>query len=65
MSSSHNSSSDRMDPRERVCRRLQQAGLTVAGERGGRVANRISEAIGAGRIELCADPDCPDCARVE
>lgn len=65
MSSSHNSSSDRMDPRERVSRRLQQAGHAVARERGGQIANRISEAIGCGRIDLCNDPACPDCAPVE
>lgn len=65
MSSSHNSSSDRMDPRERVCRRLQQAGNAVARERGSRIANRISEAIGCGSIDPCDDPACPDCARVE
>ncbi|MFF1547128.1 hypothetical protein [Streptomyces sp. NPDC058291] len=48
--------------REVVARRLQQAGLTVAGERGGRAANRVSEALGCGRIDLCNDPNCLDCA---
>ncbi|MGW0920124.1 hypothetical protein ACWD3J_14040 [Streptomyces sp. NPDC002755] len=48
--------------REAVARRLQQTGLTVAGERGGRAANRVSEALGCGRIDLCSDPTCLDCA---
>lgn len=48
--------------REQVSRRLQAAGRQVAGERGGRIANRVSEAIGCGRIELCNDPACQDCA---
>ncbi|WP_392971117.1 hypothetical protein [Streptomyces sp. LN245] len=53
--------SEAMDPRELVARRLQQAGLTVAGETGSKVANVISAAIGCGRIELCNDPSCPNC----
>lgn len=61
---SSNNSSDRMDPREAIARRLQQAGRTVAGERGSRIANGISEAIGCGRIEICDDPNCPNCAPV-
>lgn len=47
---------------ERVSRHLQAAGQRVAGERGGRIANRVSEAIGCGRIDLCDNPDCPNCA---
>ncbi|WP_318201064.1 hypothetical protein [Streptomyces sp. SCL15-4] len=54
-----------MSTRELTARRLQQIGRTVAGERGGRVANRVSEAIGCGRIELCDDPSCPNCAPIE
>ncbi|MFE4420407.1 hypothetical protein [Streptomyces sp. NPDC056817] len=54
-----------MDGREVVARRLQQAGRSVAGERGSRVANRISDAIGCGRIELCGDPNCPNCGPVD
>lgn len=42
----------RLRGRELVSRRLQQAGLTVAGERGARIANRVSEAIGCGRIDI-------------
>lgn len=38
--------------RELVSRRLQQAGLTVAGEPGARAANWVSEAIGCGRISV-------------
>ncbi|MFI1865811.1 hypothetical protein [Streptomyces jumonjinensis] len=48
---------------ERAARRIQAVGLTVAGERGGRVANKVSGALGYGRVELCDDPACPDCAR--
>jgi hypothetical protein len=51
-----------MDPREAVARRLQQAGRTVAGETGSKVANVVSAAIGCGRIELCDDPNCPNCS---
>ena len=57
-------SDERMDPREVIARRLQQAGRTVAGERGSRIANTISGAIGCGRIEAhkpCDNPSCPDC----
>ncbi|WP_255951576.1 hypothetical protein [Streptomyces odontomachi] len=50
-----------MSRREYVCRRMQQAGRTVAGERGGRIANRVSGALGIGRIETCDNPDCPAC----
>ena len=53
---------ERMTLDERIARRLQQAGRNLAGERGGRIANRISEAIGCGRIGLCDNPDCPNCA---
>lgn len=53
--------SEAMDPREVVARRLQQAGRTVAGETGSKVANAVSAAIGCGRIELCGNPNCPNC----
>ncbi|MDQ0758724.1 hypothetical protein [Streptomyces canus] len=56
---------DQMSPREVIARRLQQVGLAVAGERGSRAANAVSAAIGCGRIELCDDPTCPNCAPVE
>lgn len=52
---------DDMDRREKVARGLQAIGLTVAGETGGKVANKISEAIGCGRIKTCDDPNCPNC----
>lgn len=54
--------SDRMDPREVIARRLQQAGRAVAGERGSRAANAVSQVLGCGRIEICNDPSCPNCA---
>lgn len=56
------SSDEAMSAGEVVARRLQQVGRTVAGERGSRVANAVSQAIGCGRIELCDDPACPNCA---
>ena len=51
--------------REQVARHLQAAGRQVAGERGGRVANRVSEALGCGRIDTCDDPTCQDCAPIQ
>lgn len=57
--------SESMSGRELIARRLQQAGRNVAGERGGRIANRVSEAIGCGRIDLCNDPNCPNCAPID
>ncbi len=63
--SRRNRTAEVMSTRELTARRLQQIGRTVAGERGGRVANRVSEAIGCGRIELCDDPSCPNCAPIE
>lgn len=59
-----NHDSQPMSTRELACRRIQQAGLTLGGERGGRIANRVSGALGLGRIELCDDPTCPNCAPV-
>lgn len=56
------SNGESMSGREVVARRLQQAGRTVAGDAGSRAANRVSAAIGCGRIELCSDPTCPNCA---
>lgn len=50
--------------RETVSRVLQATGLRVAGERGAKVANRVSEAIGCGRIDVCDNPGCEDCAPV-
>ncbi|MFJ5973539.1 hypothetical protein [Streptomyces sp. NPDC093060] len=60
-----NSDAEPMSAQERTARRLQQVGRNLAGERGGRIANRVSEAIGCGRIEFCDDPNCPNCAPVE
>lgn len=55
---------DAPSAREMTSRRLQQIGLTVAGETGARIANKVSEAIGCGRIEpLCDDPSCFYCER--
>ncbi|MEW1545307.1 hypothetical protein [Streptomyces tsukubensis] len=48
--------------RERICRRLQTIGRTLAGTRGERIANHISWAIRCGRIDYCTDPTCLDCA---
>ena len=56
---------DAMSARELTARRLQQVGRSLAGERGSRIANKVSEAIGCGRIELCDDPDCPNCAPID
>jgi hypothetical protein len=50
---------------ELTSRHLQRIGRTVAGERGSRIANRVSEAIGCGRIDICDDPNCPNCAPVD
>ncbi len=57
-----NSSTEGTSTREQISRHLQATGQRIAGERGGRIANRVSEAIGCGRIELCDNPTCPDCA---
>ncbi|MEV7313920.1 hypothetical protein AB0N56_13390 [Streptomyces microflavus] len=48
--------------RERLTRRLHAAGLRLAGEPGGRAANVLTGLLGLGRIELCANPACTDCA---
>ncbi|MFF7251671.1 hypothetical protein [Streptomyces microflavus] len=48
--------------RERLARLIHAAGLRIAGERGGRAANVLTGLLGLGRIELCADPACTDCA---
>jgi hypothetical protein len=57
-----NRDSEAMSTRELTARRIQQIGRNLAGDRGGRIANRVSEAIGCGRIDLCDDPNCPNCA---
>ncbi|MFI7234288.1 hypothetical protein [Streptomyces cyaneofuscatus] len=48
--------------RERLARSIHAAGLRLAGERGGDAANTLTGLLGLGRIELCADPACADCA---
>ena len=48
--------------RELIARHLQARGRSTAGERGGQIANRISEAIGCGSITYCDNPTCPNCA---
>lgn len=53
---------------EKVARGLDAAGRTVAGDRGGRVAAKVSEALGCGHVEYttvpCTGPDCPTCAEL-
>ncbi|WP_405548776.1 hypothetical protein [Streptomyces microflavus] len=46
---------------EVATRSAQAVGRTVAGDRGGEVANTVTGALGLGRIEKCADPKCSDC----
>ncbi|WP_145503168.1 hypothetical protein [Streptomyces sp. CFMR 7] len=46
---------------ETATRTVQAVGRTVAGERGGRAANKVTSALGLGRIDYCNKPDCPDC----
>ncbi|MGW5677548.1 hypothetical protein ACWEV4_21105 [Streptomyces sp. NPDC003860] len=50
---------------ETVTRTIQAAGRTVAGDRGGQVANKVTETLGLGRIDLCDNPTCEDCAPVK
>lgn len=49
-----------MSRTEAACRRIHSAGHTVAGARGRRVANRITEAAGLGRVDWCDGPNCGD-----
>ncbi|WP_406484498.1 hypothetical protein [Streptomyces microflavus] len=51
-----------MSLRERLTRTLHAAGLRLAGEHGGRAANVLTGLLGLGRIELCTNPACTDCA---
>ncbi|MFD3999878.1 hypothetical protein [Streptomyces rubiginosohelvolus] len=46
---------------EVATRSAQAVGRTVAGDKGGEVANKVTGALGLGRIEQCADPKCSDC----
>jgi hypothetical protein len=58
------SNSGGISNREAVSRQLQRAGRVVAGETGGRVANKISKAIRCGTVDICDDPACQNCAPV-
>ncbi|WP_426501251.1 hypothetical protein [Streptomyces sp. D54] len=48
--------------RERLTRTIHAAGLRLAGERGGNAANALTDFFRLGRVVLCADPSCTDCA---
>ncbi|MEU0354943.1 hypothetical protein [Streptomyces cyaneofuscatus] len=50
-----------VSPAETAARTIQAAGQKIAGERGGRAANKVAAALGLGRISYCNRPDCPDC----
>lgn len=50
---------------ETTARTIQATGRTLAGDRGGRVANAVTGALGLGRIEICDDPNCADCAPIK
>ena len=47
---------------EVVTRPLHAAGRTIAGEKGGRAANAVTSVAGLGRIDICDNPACADCA---
>ncbi|MFH9768884.1 hypothetical protein ACH4N4_20740 [Streptomyces microflavus] len=51
-----------MSLRERLARTLHAAAFRLAGERGDRAANVLTGLLGLGRIELCTNPSCTDCA---
>ena len=40
---------------EAVCRRIHGTALQLAGERGSRIANRVTGALGLGTIDLSKD----------
>lgn len=46
---------------EVVCRSAQVVGRTVAVDRGGKAANKVTNRLGLGRIETCDDPKCTRC----
>ena len=48
--------------RELLARHLQATGQRLASERGGQIANRVSQALGCGSISYCDNPTCPNCA---
>jgi hypothetical protein len=47
---------------ESVCRWIHAAVLTVTGGHGRQLVNKVTERIGLGRIELCDNPNCENCA---
>jgi hypothetical protein len=49
---------------ETATRTIQAAGRTLAGDRGERIANRVTETLRLGRIDTCTNPTCKDCAPV-
>ena len=53
---------DGISTQEYLCRRIQGVGRQVAGDRGGRAANAVTGALGLGRIDICDDPNCPNCS---
>ncbi|MEU0278428.1 hypothetical protein [Streptomyces sp. NPDC006195] len=59
------SSSEGASTAETVTRGVQAAGRIVAGDRGSRAANVLTGALGLGRIEICDDPTCANCAPVK
>ncbi|MEW2070036.1 hypothetical protein [Streptomyces sp. NPDC007346] len=46
---------------EVATRSAQVVGRTVAGDKGGEVANKVTEALGLGRVEKCSDSKCDCC----
>lgn len=46
---------------EVACRSAQVVGRTAAGDRGGKAANKVTNALRLGRIEYCDDPKCTNC----
>ncbi|WP_405848105.1 hypothetical protein [Streptomyces niveus] len=49
---------------EVATRSAQVVGRTVAGDRGSKVANKVTKALGLGHVETCDDPKCKDCTPV-
>jgi hypothetical protein len=46
---------------EVVTRSAQAMSRTVAGDKGGEAANKITEVLGLGRSDICSDSQCPHC----
>ncbi|MEU5978815.1 hypothetical protein [Streptomyces sp. NPDC047315] len=51
--------------KERAARRIHAVVVTVGGERSRRAANKVTTALRLGRIDLCDDATCVDCAPVK